>query len=211
MLNLVLSPSHIWRNIWSSISLIKEIVVWRVGNGHSIRVWHDKWLPKPTTYKVQTPINRLSTDSTVVELIDIASARWKTNLKMEVFSSEEAQLICSIPISSRDVDDKLIWAKSTKGVFSVKSACFLDCSLTKQYVGETSNGETVDVIWRKIWHLKVPGKFKQFIWKTLNDILPTKQLLRKKQIMDDGLCPICQHSKEPIIHVLWTCPTSMDV
>ncbi|KAG6628519.1 hypothetical protein CIPAW_14G018800 [Carya illinoinensis] len=39
------SPSFIWRSLWSRLKLIKDSMVWRVGNGRNIRVWKDKWLP----------------------------------------------------------------------------------------------------------------------------------------------------------------------
>lgn len=52
---------------------------------------------------------------------------------------------------------------------------------------------------------------KQFLRKTLNDILPTKTILARKKIIKDGLYPICIQEEETILHVLWTCPTAVDV
>ncbi|XP_042954568.1 uncharacterized protein LOC122290977 [Carya illinoinensis] len=49
------SPSYIWRSIWSSRNLVREGLVWRVGNGRDISIWKEKWLPRPVTYQVQTP------------------------------------------------------------------------------------------------------------------------------------------------------------
>jgi hypothetical protein len=34
--------SFVWRSILSSCDLLKEGLVWRVGNGSSIRIWKDK-------------------------------------------------------------------------------------------------------------------------------------------------------------------------
>ncbi|KAF5481399.1 hypothetical protein F2P56_002053 [Juglans regia] len=204
------SPSHVWRSIWSSISLVKAGAVWRFGKGHTIKVWHGKWIPQPISYKVQSPINQLNDDSTVAELIDEATCRWKTNLVGAVFNSEEAQLICNIPLNMRNISDRLIWARNTKGIFTIKSSYFLDYVLTKQSRGESSNAEATDVVWRKMWKLHVPGKIKQFLWKALNDILPTRQMLRKKHIVDEDWCPMCKRVEESVIHVLWNCPASMD-
>lgn len=36
------SPSFIWRSLWSSLGLVKEGIVWRVGNGRIITIWKEK-------------------------------------------------------------------------------------------------------------------------------------------------------------------------
>ncbi|KAF5477349.1 hypothetical protein F2P56_003998 [Juglans regia] len=114
----------------------------------------------------------------MAELIDADSLTWKTNLVEGVFNSNEALLICSIPLNLRNNSDQMIWVSNAKGVFSVKSAYFLDCLIKQQSVGEASNGVAV---------------------------------LLKRQIVEDGLCPICQSNEENVIHVLWNCSAAMDV
>ncbi|GLT53960.1 hypothetical protein SLA2020_271940 [Shorea laevis] len=39
-------PSYAWRSILNSRSLLKEGLAWRVGDGKSIRIWGDKWIPE---------------------------------------------------------------------------------------------------------------------------------------------------------------------
>lgn len=36
--------SHSWRSIWGSKALLKEGLIWRVGNGRDIKVWSDPWV-----------------------------------------------------------------------------------------------------------------------------------------------------------------------
>lgn len=38
-------PSLTWRSICSATDLIEEGLVWRVGSGTRINIWHDSWLP----------------------------------------------------------------------------------------------------------------------------------------------------------------------
>jgi hypothetical protein len=38
--------------------------------GESIQVWHDPWLPVPSTFKIKTPVNIISRDAYVNDLID---------------------------------------------------------------------------------------------------------------------------------------------
>ncbi|XP_035540267.1 uncharacterized mitochondrial protein AtMg00310-like [Juglans regia] len=133
------SPSHIWRRIWSSIDLVKVGSVWRVGNGEIIKMWHDRWLPIPSTYKVLTLVPVLDTNARVAALINEEKYEWNTELTKEVFSAEDAQLICSLLISQRGAKDNLIWVKSSKGMFNVKSAYFVDLENKRQNQGQSSN------------------------------------------------------------------------
>jgi hypothetical protein len=50
--------------------MIKNGLVWRVGNGRDINIWGEKWLPIPTTFTVQTPRRFMVEQAQVVELID---------------------------------------------------------------------------------------------------------------------------------------------
>ncbi|KAG6626752.1 hypothetical protein CIPAW_15G073500 [Carya illinoinensis] len=205
------SPSHIWRSLWSVLGLVKAGSVWRVGNGEAIRIWHDRWLPRPISYMVQTPINLLDSEAKVVDLINVENRAWKTNMLDAVFNKEDAELIASLPISIRGDNDKLIWVNSCNGRFSVKSAYFLDSDMRRHPFGQPSNNGGGDGQWRKIWHLQVPGKVKLFIWRALNDIIPTKGILARKQIVNEGSCPVCTKEVETVLHVLWSCPAATDV
>lgn len=58
---------------------------------------------------------------------------------------------------------------------------------------------------------KSQGKLNNFLWKAHNEILPTKQVLKKKFIVEDELCLVFMRDEESIIHILWNCPSSIDV
>lgn len=38
-----LNGSYSWRSIWSSKSLVKEGLIWRIGNGEKVNVYEDPW------------------------------------------------------------------------------------------------------------------------------------------------------------------------
>jgi hypothetical protein len=65
--------------------------------------------------------------------------------------------------------------------------------------------------WQTCWKLRVPNVVKIFLWKALNNLLPTKNNLYKKGVTKDSLCPICCLEKETIAHCLWECSTARDV
>lgn len=54
----------------SAIDLIKEGIFLRVGTCTEIKIWYDQWIPKPSSYSIQTPINTLHHDAIVKELIE---------------------------------------------------------------------------------------------------------------------------------------------
>jgi len=90
-------PSFAWRIIISSLPLLQQGIVWRVGDGHSIRVWQDRWLPTPNTFMVQSPKRLLGEDALVSNLIDPNTKEWKTDFIKEVFLEDEAHAM-SLPI-----------------------------------------------------------------------------------------------------------------
>ncbi|GLT72869.1 hypothetical protein SLA2020_447660 [Shorea laevis] len=89
--------STIWRPDWaldllllgeayfSGSDLLKDGLIWRVGDGKDIRVWQDRWLPTPISFSIQSPRRILSEDARVAELIDQDTKWWNTNLLREVF------------------------------------------------------------------------------------------------------------------------------
>jgi hypothetical protein len=90
-------PSFAWRSIWNAKSLLKQGLMWRVGDGASVHIWHDRWIPKPSTYSIQSPIRCLDSEAKVSALIDTDTMWWNIPLIQEIFMKEEAELICSIP------------------------------------------------------------------------------------------------------------------
>ena len=55
-------------------------MVWRIGNGESVRIKMDKWLPAQSSRSVISLILQLAPDAKVSELIDHDSAVWKASL-----------------------------------------------------------------------------------------------------------------------------------
>lgn len=117
--------------------------MWRVGNGENIHILADKWIPRPSTYMVQTPPISLVLGSRVADLLDMEKHEWKADVIEAVFTPEDAKLICSLPLSIRGAKDKLIWVKSSKGIFTIKSAYFIT-ELKGQSRGQSSHEASGD-------------------------------------------------------------------
>ena len=69
------NPSYAWRSIYKSLEVIRKGTRWRVGNGRTIHIWEDKWLPTPTTYKVCSPQVDIEDFPMVSSLIDMDTRR----------------------------------------------------------------------------------------------------------------------------------------
>lgn len=98
----------IWRSVRSAMAVVKEGLVWRVGNGKSISIWGQRWLPTPNTHCVQSPVRVLHIDSRVCDLINKQDGSWRVDFIAEIFNEEEAEVISTIPISRVGSYDKLI-------------------------------------------------------------------------------------------------------
>ncbi len=74
------NSSYIWKSICESIDVLHNGLRWRVGTGEKIKIWKDRWLPNPTTFKVVSPIQILDADAMVDSLICGVTMRWKSEL-----------------------------------------------------------------------------------------------------------------------------------
>lgn len=49
-------PLHGEASIWLARDLLKEGLLWRIGDGETVRIWHDRWFPSTiNTFAVQSP------------------------------------------------------------------------------------------------------------------------------------------------------------
>lgn len=157
--------SFIWRSLHSSVGLLKEGLVWRLGNGESIKIWGQKWLPIPSSFSVQSLVNTLGQQAKVKQLIDPLSGDWNCNLINHIFSPMEATIICSLPLSRNNAADQLIWRPSPNDQLIVKTAYHMEKAKLKRIEGESSNGAANDKFQKTLWKLNVPGFIIHFLWK----------------------------------------------
>jgi hypothetical protein len=66
-------------------------------------------------------------------------------------------------------------------------------------------------MWKEIWRLQVPNYVKMFMWRACKNILPTRENLFKRKVLEDTICMFYSQGIESTRHVLWDCPAAMDV
>ncbi|XP_075669940.1 putative mitochondrial protein AtMg00310 [Castanea sativa] len=102
-----LGCSYVWRSLLAALPILRSGYCWRVGNGSSISVLGDKWIPNHPTNKVLHPINELADEMAVSELIDSKLHVWRSGTIMSLFHKEDADAITKIPLSRRVVPDSI--------------------------------------------------------------------------------------------------------
>jgi hypothetical protein len=161
---------------------------WHVGNGESIHIWRDKWLPRPSTYRVISPPRILSESATMDQLINSETMTWDKDLISRIFCSQDVEVILSIPLSCRRPRDSLTWCGTRNGSFTVKSAYYMLISRNQSQEASSSSGEDLSRLWIGVWSAAVSPKVRLFIWKACRGILPTKERLFVSTFMNGFPC-----------------------
>jgi hypothetical protein len=182
-----------------------------VGNGCNIKVWGDRWLPTPQTYKVQSPPRINDSQSMVASLINRTSKNWNEELLKEVFIEEEAKVIANIPLSPLLPEDRLIWRGTVSGIFTVRSAYHLGKEEHERRAAQCSQVNTRQDVWKTLWAMELPNDVKMFVWRACQNILPTRMNLYRQKIIEEANCQCCEVEEKTLIHALWTCPAAQDV
>ena len=114
-------PSYAWRSILVAQNIVRKGYRWQVGNGTSINIWSDRWLNDSSKFRLLTRPNFIPAISTISELINFDTGNWHEELVRQTFIPTNVEVILSIPLSSRLPRDRLVWALTPKGSFTVKS------------------------------------------------------------------------------------------
>jgi hypothetical protein len=190
------------------VQLLKEGVVWRVGDGEHINAWLDPWIPRGTTRR-PVATRGLSIISTVSELINPITEKWDEELIRDNFTAEDTRDILSIPVRP-GMEDWIAWHYDSKGVFSVKSAYQLAVSIRDVKANRNAGTSTAAIQtpgkeWNNIWNLDVPGKVKIFLWRFAHNSLPMRMNIQRKGVELDTRCPICNRLDEDGGHIFLRC------
>ena len=170
-------PSYSWCSIMAAQKVVQLECRWQIGNGGLVRLWSDKWLPFPSLYKLATVPHFFPDDAMVFALINLETATWKSNIIHEVFIPFDAEAILSIPFSLSLPANRLIWASTPTGRFSVSSAY----GVTRQakidnHQGESSSSQHMVSFWRCIWKLPLLIKLRLSLGKLVGTFCQQKPI-----------------------------------
>ena len=115
-------PSFTWRSVWGARGIIQKGSRWLIGNGEKVRIWEDRWLPRPYSFRPITVGRAEDATRRVAELIDKVNGVWNEPVVRSWFLPCDAEIIFSLPLCQSWPEDQLIWHFFADGKFSIKSA-----------------------------------------------------------------------------------------
>ena len=200
------SAPHAWKSIIKGRKVIRKGGLWRIGDGRSINFWTDNWVPLKYKPKLISPVQNQNTSTKVCEFICQETQTWKVEKLDSCLLEFEAAVVKKIPLCHTQQRDIITWPFTADGEYTVKSGYqFLMNELYKADSGPSSIAAAKE-LWHVVWHLQVPNKVKNLVWRACRNSLPTKMNLVRRKIITDSTCDLCQTSQEDVQHALYLCP-----
>ncbi|XP_026450975.1 uncharacterized protein LOC113351141 [Papaver somniferum] len=157
-----------------------------LGDGRRIITWKDNWIAgkyEPpisiTEFKVFVKYN------TVYDLIDENTKAGKVDNVHQLFSPEDAHKILTMRIPANNTD-RLVWTLTKNGKFTVKSAY-------RKLVDIKTNAAALydpemTTIWKHLLSLDTLPRIKTFLWKCVNDIVPSSECMNMVMHSESDYC-----------------------
>lgn len=191
--------TKLWRGICHSWKDVSSNLVWIIGDGWTIKVWKDNWVPNQGPLVEVIPHNQqhLTNDMCVTFLVD-GNGQWDLRHISQFLSQdivEQIQGLCP-PFGSRG-EDEISWKESPDGSFKMSLACKFFTN--QDLVINSSN------LFKKIWCWKGQERLCFLLWKVARRVLPTNVFKKHHHISLDDVCPICTTRAESLLHVLRKC------
>ncbi|KAK9000224.1 hypothetical protein V6N11_080727 [Hibiscus sabdariffa] len=175
-------------------------VAWSVGNGSSIRLYSDIWVPSlgPLCHHTLADPNTLEAQS-ITDLVS-SDGNWSLQTLQHHFTeSAIAHIIgirCPDPL---DDNDRAVWRWTPRSIFELKSAYL-------RLVG--SHWPPRQSIWKLIWRLAVPQCVRLFLWLAFQQRLMTNATRHCRNLAASPTCPLCRSMPETVLHTLRDCAES---
>ena len=171
------NSSATWRAIIAGRDALNVGLINRIGDGSSVSVWDDKWIPGTLTKK---PIIKPANTSVqfVSDLIDDENWSWRMDLVRDTFVPTDAAAILNIPLRSGGGADFLAWAFEKSGIYVVKSAyraLMIQKERSALEEGPAAGASNAnEQLWNRLWKLNVVPKIRVFWWRVIRGILPNE-------------------------------------
>jgi ribonuclease HI len=205
--------SFTWQSVWFGLQTLKRGHIWRVGDGTSINIWSDAWIPSSPSRKILTPRGN-TVYTKVSELIDPVTRSWDEELLRDLFLDVDVTRILKIPLAVGMMEDFVSWNYTNTGIFTVRTAYHIEWDHQHGRKLRRTNHQgsaAINPVWASLWALRVPAKMKIFSWRFVHGTIPCKAVLANRHIITSSLCPICQIHCEDTRHLFFQCPRAVEV
>ncbi|KAH1048009.1 hypothetical protein J1N35_038793 [Gossypium stocksii] len=174
--NLISRPDALW--VWP---LFCENLIWSVGDGSTIRGWEDSWIPDMgPLISYALAHYSLDLECTLKDWM-LPNGNWNLDLLRSWLPDDVIKRIGSVPPPHPDGRaDRIIWARSGLGNFSVRSAC---------WASKENSWNSYDDAWKIIWKYKGPQRVRLFLWLIAKQRLLTNSERARRGIGHSSACP----------------------
>ncbi|XP_035545068.1 uncharacterized protein LOC118348173 [Juglans regia] len=206
------NPSFTWRGIWEARKWLEAGCRWRIGNGRTVHIWQDQWIPGHISLVAEGVRGCEGLNPPLVDSLFVDNVRmWDIQKLRSLFNPSLVSDILKIPLCSDNVEDRRVWAHERNGEFSVRSCYRFISSQAGPQIAESSNMQAQQKFWKHLWKMKVPNKLKIFAWHACKDSLPTAVNLVKRKVIPNATCRMCLSEEENIAHAIFHCGAVQDL
>ena len=195
--------SVVWKSILNCRNLLRQGLMWTIGDGKDILFWQDNWIENRSILEILAVDDPDSLDLNTTVSHFIENKQWNVS-KLHSYLRNPAlvQKILGLPIPLTDIKDSFCWGLSTSGAFTTKTASWLAH-------GHVHN----DALWpyKGIWKLDIMPKIKIFLWQMCHNALPVRGTLIRRGCQLDPTCPLCANDIESSEHLFQDCPQTRQI
>jgi hypothetical protein len=107
------------------------------------------------------------------------SATWRIELLEEWFLPMDIEIIISIPLTTRRMEDFWAWQYEENGLLTIRSVYRMLVQTKKRREdwlegrSASSNSEDEAKSWLRLWKIEVPSKLRVFLWRLDHQSPPT--------------------------------------
>jgi len=206
-----------WRAILNSISTIKDGLLWKIGNGNSVRIGIDPSTGSGNSHLLLVElIQHLNNrgikfpgqigdhQNTTFHTQDwLTNPQWLIPNEWSRIWQDYLQTLIESHIRLQNVEDELIWAHLKAGQYTPKQG--YDIIIVDK------KPEVTRSWWDTLWKLKAPPCTRLLMWNILEDKIPTGSYLKRRAFMGPTRCVLCLQEEESTQHLFLTCSTSRGI
>jgi hypothetical protein len=107
--------SQTWWGILHGLELLKQGVMWRIGDGSKVNIWWSNWIPRDTGFKISG--RRSYSLKWVSQLMKERYLEWDTIVLNRFFWTHDVQEIKKIPLAMDKNEVLLAWLSHMWTIF----------------------------------------------------------------------------------------------
>jgi hypothetical protein len=176
-----------------------------LGDGQATQFWTDKWHSQGKFSTTFPDLFKLCTLRSITVSRALEHGKWIKHFRSTLSPAAIQQFVrlwtLLRPVTlTVGLADQLVWKWTADGSYSARSA------YEAQFVGLIK-----PTFPQMIWRSDAPPKCKLYAWLAVQGKCMTADVLAKKGCPHDPLCCLCRAEPETALHLLATCPFSLQV